>query len=146
MSEVGAGFPIRATRDAGVLPRARDDRTRPPPFGPSHSTPWTWPRAGPPGVGGAQTTDPETTDQRWAAHLEQPPAEQLLDQTCAPEHVLVEAGVDHAGVRGIGSDGAALGGQQALQVVGEQDQGQLATSVGAVRGVAASARANGEVV
>ena len=68
----------------------------------------------PRGMGGAQTTDPETTDQRWAAHLEQPPAEQLLDQTCAPEHVLVEAGVDHAGVRGIGSDGAALGGQQAL--------------------------------
>ena len=72
------------------------------------------------------------------AYLEEPPAEQLLDETRAPEDVSVQVRVDHPGVDHVGGHGAPLGGQQPLQVVGEQDKGQLALGVGAVRGVAAA--------
>lgn len=81
------------------------------------------------------------TRARVEAHLEKPPAEYLLDETRAPEDMPVEVCVDHAGVHDVGRHGTALGGQQSLQVVGEQDQGQLALCVGAMWGVAAAAEA-----
>lgn len=78
----------------------------------------------------ARTREPSGT------YLEEPPAEQLLDQTRGPEDVFVEVGVDHAGVGHVGGHGTALGGQQPLEVISEEDQGQLALGVGPVRGVA----------
>lgn len=95
---------------------------------------------GPAGRGGrAQQTG--SAKQPQEAYLEEPPAEELLDETHAPEDVSVEVGVDHAGVDHVGGHGAPLGGQQPLQVVSEQDKGQLALGVGAVRGVAAAVEA-----
>lgn len=74
--------------------------------------------AGRPAVGQG-TSEAGTAKQPREAYLEKPPAEELLDETRAPEDVSVEVGVDHAGVDHVGGHGAPLGVQKPLEVVGE---------------------------
>lgn len=110
------------------------------PFTASHAarkTPSGGPRAG-----------PQNTHERADAYLEETPRHRHLGaQTRAPEDVSVQLRVDHAGVHHVGRHGLALGGQQRLQVVGEQHEGQLALGVGSVRRVpGAAGGAGGQAV
>lgn len=126
----GAGLLVSAIRDPGAGVTALSEST--------HHRLWNQPSPSVvPAANGTQVAWrwPSSSRESQEAYLEKPPVKQLLEQPCAPEEMLVEVRVHHAGVNYVGGDVAALRRQQVLQPVGEQDKGQLALGVGAVRRV-----------